>query len=37
MAEVGRELFVLWGTEGKRQMMIRATVAEAPYKKDVRR
>ena len=37
VAEVGRELFVLWGTEGKRQMRIRATVAEAPYKKDVRK
>ena len=37
VAEVGREVFVLWGSEGKRQMLIRATIAEAPYKKDVRR
>ena len=37
VAEVGKELFVVWGTEGKRQMLIRATVAEAPYKKDNRR
>ena len=37
VAEVGREVFVLWGSEGKRKMLIRATIAEAPYKKDVRR
>lgn len=36
-AEIGRELTVVWGNPGERQVEIRATVAPAPYKKDNRR
>ena len=32
----GTEVFVLYGQEGKRQTMVRATVAQTPYKKDNR-
>ena len=30
-AELGREVEVIWGSEGKRQKRIRATVARYPY------
>lgn len=33
----GTEVFVLYGQEGKRQTMIRARVAQTPYKKDNRK
>lgn len=33
-AEEGRELEVLWGTPGTRQMKIRAKVARFPYNQD---
>ena len=33
----GTEIFVLYGAEGKRQMMVRATVADTPYKNDRRK
>ena len=36
-AEPGTEVLVLYGNQGKRQTMIRATVAEVPYKKDHRK
>lgn len=36
-AEEGTELLVKYGAEGKRQIMIRATVQNAPYKPDNRR
>lgn len=36
-ATEGTEVFVLYGNEGKRQKMIRATVTMAPYKKDGRK
>lgn len=35
-AELGEEVYVVHGSEGKRQMLIRATIAPAPYKKDKR-
>lgn len=36
-SEPGTEVYVLWGSPGKPQKKIRATVAPAPYKKDNRR
>ena len=36
-AQEGTELFVLYGSEGHRQTMIRATVAITPYKADKRK
>lgn len=33
----GTEVLVLYGSQGKRQMLVRAVVAEAPYKKDKRK
>ena len=36
-ATEGTEVFVLYGNEGKRQKMIRATVTMAPYKRDGRK
>jgi glycine cleavage system aminomethyltransferase T len=36
-AQEGTELLVKYGKEGARQIMIRATVQNAPYKKDNRR
>lgn len=35
--EPGTEVFVLYGNEGERQMKIRATVAQVPFKKDIRK
>ncbi|MPW27311.1 hypothetical protein GC105_16215 [Alkalibaculum sp. M08DMB] len=35
-ADLEEEVYVVYGSEGKRQTMIRATVAEVPYKKDNR-
>ncbi|MDF2050482.1 glycine cleavage T C-terminal barrel domain-containing protein [Arthrobacter sp. Cr_A7] len=37
LAEVGRELTVLWGEPNKPQRQIRATVIELPFKPDLRR
>jgi vanillate/3-O-methylgallate O-demethylase len=36
-ADIGRDLRVVWGNPGERQIELRATVAPAPYKKDNRR
>ena len=36
-AEIGNEVYIIHGDEGKRQTRIRATVAEVPYKKDARK
>lgn len=36
-SEVGTKVEVVWGSPGKRQKRIRATVAPSPYKKDNRR
>ena len=36
-AEEGTEVMVLYGSEGHRQMMVRATVTKTPYKTDKRR
>ncbi|MBR3244496.1 MAG: hypothetical protein IKF90_17700 [Parasporobacterium sp.] len=36
-AKEGTEVMVLYGKEGHRQTMIRAKVAQTPYKKDVRK
>lgn len=36
-AEIGRDLSVVWGNPGERQIEIRAKVAPAPYKQDNRR
>ncbi len=36
-AEEGRELEVLWGTPGKRQMKVRAKIARFPYNADLTR
>lgn len=36
-AEEGAEVYVLYGSEGKRQMMVRTTVAQTPYKVDKRK
>ena len=36
-AKEGTEVLVLYGKEGKRQMMIRAKVAQTPYKTDNRK
>jgi vanillate/3-O-methylgallate O-demethylase len=36
-AEIGTDVEVIWGEPGKRQKLIRAKVAPAPYKKDNRR
>lgn len=36
-SEEGKEVYILYGTEGKRQEKIRAVVKSVPYKKDVRR
>lgn len=35
--EIGNEVYILYGDEGKRQTMIRATVGETPYKCDRRK
>ena len=35
-ADEGSEVFVLYGSEGKRQMMVRAVVVHTPYKTDRR-
>jgi len=37
VAQPGSQVQVLWGEPGKRQTLIRATVAPAPYKRDNRR
>ena len=36
-AEIGNEVHILWGNPGSTQKEIRATVAQAPFKKDNRR
>jgi vanillate/3-O-methylgallate O-demethylase len=36
-AEPGTQVVVVWGTPGRPQKRIRATVAPAPYKRDNRR
>ena len=36
-AEEGAEVYVIYGSEGKRQMMVRTTVAQTPYKVDKRK
>ena len=35
--DLGSNVEVLWGNLGKRQKIVRATVAQAPYKADKRK